>query len=1182
MSIALVLLYLARPVSFQVVTQTPTNGSSSQAVRSEPRALFSRQKISDVILPGEVRVYDLHLSTAQHARVIVNKGDLQLKISLMRSDDQSRQELISRRFGAVQLSLSTDTPETFHIQVESIETDPAQRTYDIQLTEIGRLTTNTGFEDQAMRLLAEADQLRERHQETAQRAALLKYKDAFSLYNSARDTNRASETLCLMGDVYFALSEYRLGLDKYREALGISETAGNESGTLAALHGIGYTDVYLGRNDMARQYAQRMLDILAPVEPSRRPVAYRRAEAQAINTLGEVEYSIGNLNKSIDMFERAFSISAEVGDRSGEALALLNLGYSHSDLGDARQASDYYEKALASFTSVADGRGRALAETALGGAHSSVGDEQIALDFHKNAGDYFHAIGNKQGEAATLNGVARAYQNLNDYEAAFEYYDRALRLYESIGNRDFTALNEFLVGRVLYQKGEIDQAQNYYEKSLALTRKVGDRVIEAHALKGIGTVSFSKGDTQQALAKFNAALDIYKDLGNRRSEAYVLNDIGHIQTIAGDLPQALANLQQALLLMREIGDRHGEALTLFNNAKAERTRDNLMPALSLIQDSISIGESLRTKVNNSQLRTSYFASVHEQYDLLIDILMTLHGRFPARGYAIAALLASEKARARSLLDSIMQEKVEQQDTSAASSLWAKEQEVLRALDEKAEYQARVLSGNHSQEDADRVSREIDTLTIEYQALRSQLMSQSSRQAALVQPNDLHAEDLQKLTKDDDSMILEFALGDERSYVWAITYNDISSYQLPSRKIVEDVVRQFYTALTVRQSLTTDGASGQLNTVQSDATCKVQSEALSKMLLAPVAASLQHRRILIVADGLLNFIPFEALLTPANDTSIASEQLLVREHEIVMLPSAITLAAIRMEKKSSARTTRTIFVLADPVFEKDDPRVLGQKRISKETESADTNLSAVLRDLNGSSQQLSRLPSTLIEAKAIIGLISSNEGVLTTGFAANKEIFLRKEANKYQILHLATHGLLDTEHPDLSGLVLSLVDENGKSLDGFVRLHDIYNLDLRADLVVLSACRTGLGKDVQGEGVVGLSSGFMYAGSKSVVASLWKVDDTATAEFMSYFYKAMLKDGLPPAAALRVAKLEMLKQSRWGQPFYWAGFVIQGEFREAPIGRSSGYRYLLLAAIIVSVFAAASYSFFLYRRRTRKR
>jgi CHAT domain-containing protein len=195
-----------------------------------------------------------------------------------------------------------------------------------------------------------------------------------------------------------------------------------------------------------------------------------------------------------------------------------------------------------------------------------------------------------------------------------------------------------------------------------------------------------------------------------------------------------------------------------------------------------------------------------------------------------------------------------------------------------------------------------------------------------------------------------------------------------------------------------------------------------------------------------------------------------------------------------------------------------------------------------------------------------------------------EVGQYRIVHFATHGLLNNEHPELSGVVLSLVDQAGNPQDGFLRLHDIYNMKLPADLVVLSACNTGLGKDVRGEGLIGLTRGFMYAGASGVMSSLWKVDDEATAELMKIFYSAMLNDGLAPAAALRQAQLTLRKQKRWHSPYYWASFVLQGEYRESPGATSQIWttgiaeKAFTVAAILLTVFLCSRY---LTRRRSRR-
>jgi CHAT domain-containing protein len=205
-----------------------------------------------------------------------------------------------------------------------------------------------------------------------------------------------------------------------------------------------------------------------------------------------------------------------------------------------------------------------------------------------------------------------------------------------------------------------------------------------------------------------------------------------------------------------------------------------------------------------------------------------------------------------------------------------------------------------------------------------------------------------------------------------------------------------------------------------------------------------------------------------------------------------------------------------------------------------------------------------------------------GFDASRAMISKPELAQYRIVHFATHGFVDYEHPELSGLVLSLVDQNGQPQDGFLRLHDIYNLKLSANLVVLSACNTGLGKEVKGEGLIGLTRGFMYAGAAGVAASLWKVDDDATAELMKHFYEGMFTKGLTPSAALREAQLGMWKQKRWHAPYYWAAFVIQGQYNQretSGFGVMSPHKWIALSLGLASTLVLIVLLIF-SRRRTR--
>jgi CHAT domain-containing protein len=320
-----------------------------------------------------------------------------------------------------------------------------------------------------------------------------------------------------------------------------------------------------------------------------------------------------------------------------------------------------------------------------------------------------------------------------------------------------------------------------------------------------------------------------------------------------------------------------------------------------------------------------------------------------------------------------------------------------------------------------------------------------------------------------------------------------------------------------------------------------------MLLGPVAAALGRKRLIIVGDGALQYIPFGALPAPR---TIGGTHPLIVDHEIVTLPSASVLHVLRRELGDRSPAPKAVAVLADPVFSTDDPRFQRTRpRLPGQIgpESVSANQSRPPSDVQRSAAEsgvtrFERLRFSRQEADAVAALAPANASLKATDFAASRATATSAELGGYRIVHFATHGLVNNHNPELSGIVLSLVDEAGRPQDGFLRLHDIYNLKLGADLVVLSACRTALGKEIRGEGLVGLTRGFMYAGAPRILASLWNVDDRATAQLMRQLYVSVLKQNQTPAAALRAAQVAMWKSSRWRSPYYWAAFVMQGEWR----------------------------------------
>jgi CHAT domain-containing protein len=451
-----------------------------------------------------------------------------------------------------------------------------------------------------------------------------------------------------------------------------------------------------------------------------------------------------------------------------------------------------------------------------------------------------------------------------------------------------------------------------------------------------------------------------------------------------------------------------------------------------------------------------------------------------------------------------------------------------------------------------VANEIGELRAQYQEIETRLREQTPKGLSLASFVPLSLEQIQNELRDSDTMLLQYALGNERSYLWAITANSFHSYELPARKTIEDAAVEIYLLFTARQGLEGQPDGDYLSRIEAaDSLLPEKVSKLSQMLLGPVAQQLGTRKLLMVTEGALQSIPFDAL--PAPGVQLAGrgnwdayfESLLINTNEISVSPSISTLRAIRSQKNDRGSPNRTLAVIADPVFSRNDDRVQIPRMAPVVAGAASDQSSeeVVQRGLVSISRGSgpARLTYSSKEADAISAKAPRGTTMIAKGFDASRETAMSSQVGQYQIVHFATHGYLDSEHPELSGIVLTMVDPNGVRQNGLMPLHDIYSLDLSAELTVLSACQTALGKDISGEGLVGLTHSFLSAGSRSVVATLWKVDDRATANLMTGFYESMLQKGMPTGAALRSAKLKMIKEKQWRAPYFWAGFVLQGDY-----------------------------------------
>jgi len=1009
----------------------------------------------------------------------------------------------------------------------------------------------------AARACTEGDRLRAEQNAQSNKKAIDKYEEALTYWRAAGDKAREAKALTEIGDLWHLVSDDNKAIVKYNRALVVSRALRDIRLESEILSKIGLASIYLGRNHEALEYCTRALQL-------GRETDSKALQAQALNGLGEAYTFLGELLKALDYYHQALPLWNALNDKKGQAQTKLYLGYSYTDLADVRSALSYYNEALELWRSVNDRRGEALTLIATGHLRSKVGEKQEALNIFNQALGLIQAIGDKIWIGSTIAGIAYIYDGLGEKRRALVDYRQMLRLYQSIGFRKGEANAFFSMGRIHKSLGETQQALANYESGLSIVRSIGDRRLEAYGLKYLGGVYDAAGEKDKALDLYSRARLLYKDGGDKRGVAAALNSIGNIYLERGDNKAALDLYREALSLNRESSERFEESSTLYNIARAQRDMESPDDARKTIEAALDLNETFRATVSSQELRASYFASVQQNYELYIDLLMRSNKLHPKDGLAAAALTASERARARSLIEMLSEVRADIRQ-GVDASLLQNERSLQQSLTEKEERYSRLLMGKHTDEQATTAAKEIEEIRTDYQQVQAQIRSTSPRYAALTQPQPLTLKEIQDQVLDSDTMLLEYALGDDRSYLWAVTPDSLTSFELPKRADIEAAARRVYDLLTVRNSNVTgetalrkEGRVARANADYSNA-----AAALSQMVIGPVASQLGTKRLLIVADGALQYIPFGALPVPgatgmAGRTQASDRQEneqapdphfqpLIVEHEIVSLPSASTLAVMRRELVGRKPAPKAVAVLADPVFSRLDPRVNSSRTAASrqgDAVSMPRDFERAIKEVRVSRNRsgVARLPFSRAEAAAIKAAAPAGQAMEAIDFDASRATAASEELSQYRIIHFATHGLLNSEHPELSGMVFSLVDRHGKSQNGFLRLHEVYNLNLPAELVVLSACQTGLGKDVKGEGLVGLTRGFMYAGAARVVASLWQVDDSATAELMKRFYAKMLGDGLRPAAALRDAQVEMWKQKRWQAPYYWAGFMLQGEWK----------------------------------------
>jgi CHAT domain-containing protein/Tfp pilus assembly protein PilF len=869
-------------------------------------------------------------------------------------------------------------------------------------------------------------------------------------------------------------------------------------------------------------------------------------------------------------------IAAEANDRQALAIwqkltpdvrqsriLMVELGYVLLAQGNLIEAQAWAQKALAESRRVDAGGGTVVLALEL------VSDIAIYRGDLAVADDYYHQafqISEKLYPGGTtsalmMRGLGNVAQSRGDLAKAEGYYRRALAIWEkAMPNGIAVAYDLSNLGNVVHARGDLAQAEQHYRRALALWEKtVPDSLYIVGTLGSLGELARDQGDLAKAEEYRRRAIAIaQKRVSGGLIMAVELKALGDILSAKGELSEALESHQQALAIVeRLIPGTESHAASLAAIAGIMRRKGDSGAAAQYYQQALDALESQAARFGGrDELRAGFRARHASYYQDYIDLLVE-QKRFEV------ALQVLERSRARTLLETLVHVDVRQ---GADPALLEKKRSLEATLKAKSEWRIRMLTEKHTDEQIKGIEQQISDVTSEYQNVEARLRSNSPSYAALTQPHTLASNEIQQELLDPGTLLLEYSLGEERSHLFVVSLHSLKVFDLPKRVVIERQAQHVYELLTERNRQKKGETSAAKRARMAKAETEYPSAAtrLSKTVLGPIAGELSHKRLLIVGDGALYYVPFAALPLHVPEKPLLP---LAAEHEIVTLPSASVLAVLRRERMSRKPGAKLIAVLADPVFDRGDIRVKatasgsqqdgpGSTRAVNEAQDqpSETEQSRSTANLTRSAAEmgwdqerngalyLPRLQFTRQEASAITTAAPPGQSLKALDFKASRATAISPDLASFRIVHFATHALLNNEHPELSGLVLSLVDEQGKPQNGFLDLQDIYNMNLPADLVVLSACETGLGRRIEGEGIVGLTRGFMYAGASRVAASLWKIDDRATAEFIRRFYGALLGQKMSPAAALRVAQLAIQNDRRWSSPYYWAAFQIQGEWK----------------------------------------
>jgi CHAT domain-containing protein/uncharacterized protein HemY len=972
----------------------------------------------------------------------------------------------------------------------------------------------------------------------AERDRLLQTSDRVSL---VKVSNQIAEIHLKLCDLDSAVTSALASLEVARQFAGTTDA------TLLV-----DTLTLSGRSHIRRNEIEKAQHELNEALQLSRSLKYNAGEAESLAQIAVAQFELGRHSEAEQTNNQAIQIWQQLKNQRGEAQALSTQGIVYLVLDQVEQATATLKNAEALWRSLGDSD--ELANTLVDQNFLAIrqGQWQAALTLLNEAQGL---LVDKQAEPYVAGKVAMSlgdvYEAYGQLDTSLSYFQEALTLYRDFAH-DKRAINEAAnqVGRLQARLGDYAAAKQEIEQALSVALETGNEFNVGMCHETLGRVWLEASSYEPARDEFLAAISHFQKSNTQWLVARAQTYLGQTEHLLGHLERASEAYEKALRFYQKNPDYTNEAAIRFGLGKIALQQNQLGKAEEHLRRSITLTEQLRENAASRDLRSSFLALIHDRYETYVEWLMTRYARERNQQFAIEAFEANESGRARALLDSLRDSQKELRQTNDPLLL-EKEQRLQQQEQQLIDERGKLAShGGNEKEKAD-VEKKLTDVRGQLETTKARINS-SSNFHQLLEP--LTYEDIHRQVTDAETSLLSYSLGDGKSFAWLVTQDGLTSYELADKQTIEKAATRLIALLK----------SPPLNSTQETELQSSISE-VSRLVLEQVSAKLRTPRLIVIADGALQYIPFQILKNPAK-----ANESLISEFDIVAAPSASALALVRQQRANRQHGSKLLVGFGDAVFSRDyTPQ--GSTATATDTGSARSETVSRLA-------KLPRLFNAKRELLAISDLVGKDSSFYVE-YNATRANLLKLDLSQYRILHVVTHGVLDTKQPELSGIVLSLIDANQRPIDGFVSLSDIYRLRAPVDLVVLSACETAVGQRMQGEGLIGLTRGFMYAGASGVVATLWTVDDRATAELMKQFYANMLQRGMGPARALREAQNYIRSQPNWSAPYFWAGFTFQGDYdltiSVAPVTNERGYLKLIAGVTLIALLAIAAW--LLWRR-----